>query len=206
MGNGIVLQLQTEALDETVDIETLLRKAYLVAYKLKLDDFIKWVKSEQDGYSGNVPTYRIIRGEIKAWNPYRGWCPVIMPADVADVANQMPIINPISTVADSYDNSEGSIYLTLPGELNELLNKTTDGFPTKFDFVTSKTEFHKIISAVRNQILDWALKLEESGIIGENLEFNASEIEKAHSIQTINNFTNNFYSTSDNTQIAQGNQ
>lgn len=87
-----------------------------------------------------------------------------------------------------------------------MFNKTTDEFPTKFDFVTSKTEFHKIISAVRNQILDWALKLEESGIIGENLEFNASEIEKAHSIQTINNFTNNFYSTSDNTQIAQGNQ
>lgn len=206
MGNGIVLQLQSEALDESVDIETLLRKAYLVAYKLNLEDFINWIKSEQNGYSGNVPSYRIVGGEIKAWNPYRGWCPVIMPSELSDTVSKMTILNPISTVSDIYNKSEGTIYLSLPGEINELLNKMTDGFPTKYDFVTSKTEFHKIVSAVRNQILDWALKLEESGIIGENLEFSASEIEKAHFVQTINNYTNNFYSTADNTQIEQGKQ
>ena len=33
---GIVLELQKEALDENISIESLLRKAYLVAKKLKL--------------------------------------------------------------------------------------------------------------------------------------------------------------------------
>ena len=43
MTEGIVIQLQREALDENVDIETLLRKAYLVARKLKLKEFEEWI-------------------------------------------------------------------------------------------------------------------------------------------------------------------
>lgn len=35
---GIVLEFQEEALDKTVSIESLLRKAYLLAKKLKLKD------------------------------------------------------------------------------------------------------------------------------------------------------------------------
>lgn len=34
MTKGIVIQLQEEALDENIDVETLLRKAFLVARKL----------------------------------------------------------------------------------------------------------------------------------------------------------------------------
>lgn len=36
---GIVYELEREALDENVSVESLLRKAYLVARKLKLSDF-----------------------------------------------------------------------------------------------------------------------------------------------------------------------
>ena len=43
---GIVLELEREALDENVGIEALLRKAYLVARKLKLTDFEKWINNE----------------------------------------------------------------------------------------------------------------------------------------------------------------
>ena len=38
---GIVIQLQKDALDDSIDIETLLRKAFLVARKLNLEDFKK---------------------------------------------------------------------------------------------------------------------------------------------------------------------
>ena len=60
MTEGIVIQLQREALDENVDIETLLRKAYLVARKLQLKDFEEWISSEQNGYNGDVPDYRTV--------------------------------------------------------------------------------------------------------------------------------------------------
>lgn len=74
--DGIVLELEREALDENVSVETLLRKAYLVAKKLKLTDFEEWLNSEQNGYHGEVPEYRMISGNYRAWNPYRGWIPV----------------------------------------------------------------------------------------------------------------------------------
>ncbi len=38
---GIVIELQREALDENISIESLMRKAYLVAKKLGLKEFEK---------------------------------------------------------------------------------------------------------------------------------------------------------------------
>ena len=204
MSAGIVLQLQAEALDEKTDIETLLRKAYLVARKLKLKDFEEWVSHEQDGYEGNLPDYRMIGGEIKAWNPYHGWIPVIMQGKMADLLNRMPMPHPIATISDAYNNSDGSITFTVPGELTELLNNNANSFQTKFSFHSSKTELKKIISAVRNKILDWSLLLEENGIIGDGLCFTDAEVKAAQESSVINNYTNNFYSTTDNTQIQQG--
>ena len=60
---SIVLELQKETLDETISIESLLRKAYLVAKKLKLKDFEEWINKEQNGYNGQIPEYRNVRGE-----------------------------------------------------------------------------------------------------------------------------------------------
>lgn len=47
---GIVIQLQEEALSNESDILSLLRKAYLIARKLKLQEFQAWISSEQNGY------------------------------------------------------------------------------------------------------------------------------------------------------------
>ena len=69
---GIVIELQREALDENISIESLMRKAYLVAKKLGLKEFEKWINQEQNGYDEQIPEYRNIVGEIKAWNPYHG--------------------------------------------------------------------------------------------------------------------------------------
>ncbi|SCY23996.1 hypothetical protein SAMN02910451_01883 [Butyrivibrio hungatei] len=201
---GIVLQLQAEALDDSVDIETLLRKAYLVACKLKLKDFEQWISNEQNGYSGEIPDYRTISGQIRAWNPYRGWMPVVMQGELADVASRMPLKIPIATIADSYKESDGSLMLTVPGAIQDFFNKNTDGFITQYSFHTTKTEMHKIISAVRNKILEWALLLEENGIVGEGLNFTNEEKEVAAKSAVINNYTNNFYANADNTRIEQG--
>lgn len=203
--DGLVLQLQAEALSDSVDIETLLRKAYLTARKLKLKDFETWITNEQNGYNGEIPDYRIISGQIKAWNPYHGWMPVIMQGELSDAASKMPLRLPISTISDVYNESDGSITLTVPGAIADFFNKNTDGFPTEYGFHSSKAEMHKIISAVRNRILDWALLLEENGIIGEGIDFTSDEKDMAAKSAVINNFTNNFYSSSDNTKIEQGN-
>ena len=80
--DGIVIELQREALDESITIEALLRKAYLVAKKLKLKEFEEWINQEQNGYKNAVPEYRNVGGEIKAWNPYHGSKILGQPATV----------------------------------------------------------------------------------------------------------------------------
>ncbi|WP_048190131.1 hypothetical protein [Methanobacterium sp. SMA-27] len=69
--SSIILELQKEAIDSDIDISNLLRKAYLVAKKLKIKDFEEWVKLELNGYGtiDNKPEYRKVNGSLKFFNP-----------------------------------------------------------------------------------------------------------------------------------------
>ena len=206
MENGIIIELQKAALEDTADIETLLRKAFLIAKKLKLREFEEWISKEQNGYTEKVPDYRYISGDLKAWNPYRGWIPVILQGEGFDFLSKLPLSEPVSVISDAYNTCKGtSIAFTFNTQAVKFLNKNTDGFDTTYSFHTSKMELHKIISAVRDKILEWALLLEDNGIVGEGLVFSDSEKRTAETSKTINNYTNNFFSTVDNSNINQGN-
>lgn len=78
---SVVVDLQTEAMSRSVPISDLLRKALVVARKLRVDDFREWIELELSGYgtSGDIPDYRETTGQVKAWNPYNGWIPVHFP-------------------------------------------------------------------------------------------------------------------------------
>ncbi len=142
----------------------------------------------------------------EAWNPYHGWIPVVMQEQgkTADFFNTLPMSQPIATIADAYNNSDGAIAFNVSGAMTEFLNNNTTAFQTKYSFHSTKTELRKIISAVRNRILKWSLLLEENGIVGDGLKFTDTEIKTAKDSQVINNYTNNFYSSADNAQIQQG--
>ena len=107
---GIVLELQREAMDKESDVESLLRRAYVIAKKLKLEEFEKWIKYEQNGYENNkIPNYRFVKGELKAWNPMYGWIPVILGNnELDDTITKIPMRSPISGIFDLY-NTKGEI-------------------------------------------------------------------------------------------------
>jgi hypothetical protein len=50
---SIILELQKDALDEGVDIVTLLRKVFLVSTKLNLVELKTWTNNELNGYQDN---------------------------------------------------------------------------------------------------------------------------------------------------------
>ena len=147
---GIVIELQREALDEKISIESLIRKAYLVAKKLKLKEFEEWLNQEQNGYKKEIPEYRNITGEIKAWNPYHGWIPMILPAKVADIASRMPIPNSISSLLDVYNSSEDRVAFSVNGAMTEFFNNSTDFMPTwdRGFFLLDLCGCHDVSSAV----------------------------------------------------------
>jgi hypothetical protein len=77
--SGLVEELQKDATESAVPLPDLLRKALVVARKLGIKDFEEWISHELNGYPADVdvPIYRYMTGEIKAFNDYNGyWMPL----------------------------------------------------------------------------------------------------------------------------------
>ena len=202
----IVLDLQLEALSKDSDVLNLLRKAYVVARKLKLDEFEEWVNSELNGYKdGNkIPEYRKVKGEVKGWNPYHGWIPMIMQdTEIENMISEHLVSDSIPNLKNVYDSANGSnATLQFSAGMNNLLSKLSD-FNTKYALMISANQIYNIMERVRNIVLDWSITLEENDILGEGLQFTKREKDIAVSSSTINNYTNNFYGDVRETQIQQ---
>ena len=200
----IVIELQQEALKSDFDIMSLLRKAYLVAKKLKLQEFEEWINNELNGYGDKeeIPEYRLLRGEIKAWNPYHGWIPVILTNENENITTHMAA-DSIANLLNIYENStKKSAILQFGAGLNNLLSQSVN-FNTKFALEIGTNQIYNIIERVRNIILDWSITLEENGILGDGLQFNEVEKDIATTTPTINNYINNFFGPVSETQIQQ---
>lgn len=73
--SSLVLELQREAMDQSVSVTSLLRRAQVAARKLALSEFAVWVGHEQGGYPTEIapPSYRRVPVILKCLNPYHGW-------------------------------------------------------------------------------------------------------------------------------------
>lgn len=202
--SGIVLELQQEALSKDANIEFLLRKAYVIAKKLKLKEFEDWIQLEQNGYgSREAPEYRYVQGQIKARNLYYGWIPVVLSSEIEKVISNVPVKEALSGLIDLYKSDNEFLVFNMNADCNQSLSKLID-FDTVFCVQFGKNQIYRIISTVQNKILDWALLLEENGIVGEKLSFTKEEIKRAEQSSIINNYTNNFYSNVDGIELQQG--
>ena len=203
---GIVIELQQEALSKDIDILNLLRKAYLVARKLKLEDFESWINCEMNGYGSKVkiPQYRVYHGSIVAINPLRGSIPVVFQQSSELSVHKAR--DPIANLKSVYEISrDGMACISFNDAINTQLSYYGNApIVMKFQLQIPISQIYNTFECVRNTILDWSITLEENGIIGEGLQFTQSEIEKAKKTPVINN-TNYFLGSVDNTQIQQGN-
>lgn len=208
---GIVIELQQEVLKQDCDIVNVLRRAHVIATKLQLTEFDSWITHELNGYPNQevCPEYRKIKGVLKAFNPYQGW----IPAMISDIEMETDVCerkmaNSISEIV-SLCQEENNLLSEFTGAQTEILNKifrTT--FPMKYALFIPRTSVMDIIEKVKNTILEWTLKLEEKGIIGDNMTFTEKEKNTATSIpQTINNYygdTKIVNSSGDNTTVVAG--
>ena len=205
--SGIVIDLQREVLDSNVDTVTLLRKAYLVAKKLKLADFEKWADCELNGYQiekTNIPQYRTLYGQLKAYNPYRGWIPVSFPTrKMQDRFSRSKSWDSIPSLVSALSAGQ-ELHMPVQGETAVLLNEMSEmGFETNYSLFFNANAIESIVETVRNNILKWAILLEENDIIGDGIVFSKEEKKQAQQPQIIH-YTNNFYGDVDNTQLQQG--
>lgn len=189
-GNSVILELQEAALNKSNDITDLLRKCLLVATKLKLDDFKNWINSELRGYTNNsgiseVPRYRKLRAQIRVHNPFNGMIPFYMPEEFEDVLCNIkletPISNVVSIIESHRSRSEdrrGEPIFPLDSHQKLFLMERME-IPMEPVRTISVTQLDMIIDAIRSTILEWALQLEEEGILGEGMTFSSEEKRKA---------------------------
>ncbi len=77
--SSLILELQREALSPSVSVINLLRKALVVANELDIKEFQEWIELETYGYiNSSIPGYRTTRGQMRGWNPFHQWQPIIV--------------------------------------------------------------------------------------------------------------------------------
>jgi hypothetical protein len=201
---GIVLELQQEAINKDINVDMLIRKAYVVARKLKLKDFENWLKLELYGYKDGdvVPKYRMVRGLIFAEkaNGYRTCAQ--LPSKEENQLSLIPIKHSIIDL-NNQSKSAGNIRYHFTSAKNKELNQKGN-FEAIFYVEIDKDKLYGVVNVVVNKILEWSLVLEENGIIGDNISFGNDEVEKAKNISVTNiiNFSN--CDSIDNVTIEQG--
>jgi hypothetical protein len=187
--NSLVFELQRLAIDKSNDISDLLRKGLLVAKKLKLKAFEKWVSHELHGYGKDeVPDYRKLRAEIKLRNPFRGLIPAAFedPELHASLTN-ISVSDPIGNLIAVVQNSSGFLSYPLSQAEQLFLLNCQDGFGQMPPVRTlGRSQIETIIDVVRTTMLDWACNLEAEGIIGSGLSFSEAERHKAAASTHIN--------------------
>ena len=211
---SIVLELQNEIVSSNCDVVNVLRKAHLIASKLKLTDFDKWIQYELNGYPDqeSCPEYRKIRGRLKAFNPYNGWIPtLIQDKEFEKMICERKLANSISEIISLCESSKNGLISEFSGEHLALFNKMFDSpLPMRYALHIPTTAVKDIEEKVKNTILEWTLKLEAEGIVGENMTFSEKEKDCAINIpETVNNYYGNtsvINSPSDNVRIVSGSE
>ena len=123
--HSLVLELQQLATDRSNDLTDLLRKALLVATKLRTDDFRQWITNELHGYGDSkVPAYRTAQADLRAKNPYHGLIPfVIQDQRLADLILNVELRESIGNYVHLLDSSHGMLVVQLSqAELSLLMS------------------------------------------------------------------------------------
>lgn len=186
--SSIILELQELAANPDSNVEELLNKTYMVSKKLQLNELSKWCDLELKGYKNNledIPNYRKFSGQLKAWNPYHGNIRFyIKDEEISNMVTSIKFHDSVGVI-NNYLNSKGEKFeWILPNTVKNMLMEIQDTpYPLEPKVIFYNTDLKNILSKIRQIILDWALKLEEEGILGEGIQFSKSEKEKAMTTQ-----------------------
>lgn len=186
--SSIILELQADAMNDNVSIQSLLRKAFAIAIKLSIEDSRQWIEAEMNGYnSGNeVPMYRRIKGALQAINPVRG--PIPVQIDDNEMEDTLSVFHFRQSIAEIEGiiskHGKGFLIPFTGSQLSSIQDLFQAEYPFRLSF--SATSLVPVVDNVRNTILQWTLKLEQEGVTGEGLSFSNEEVKKAHMSTNIN--------------------
>ncbi|CAM2161448.1 AbiTii domain-containing protein [Paraburkholderia sacchari] len=205
---SLVFELQAKVLDSSSTVSDLLRTALIVARKLEVGEFEAWVTLELNGYADHdddVPEYRKLEAALKVWNPYHGWQPLFTAdAKMHERLARSDMGQSIAELETLLSGKSHSFYSNFGPELERMLMQSMEVAMRPAREV-SRVQIAGIVERVRNLILDWALRLERAGVLGENMTFSSEEKAKASEATVTYNVENQtVIHGMSNSQVQQG--
>lgn len=174
-----ISDLKMAATDPDIRVSDLLRRALVIAGELDLDEFREWIHKELNGYTeeeihaGKLPQYRMLRALVQAFNPYHGWRPILFDKgpEMGEKLSRMPIPFAINRIED-HGTDDLAFTFVEPTE-SQLRNSLP--FPAEIRRYVDGASYRGVVDAVRNQILEWAMRLEDVGVTGDGNTFTQEE-------------------------------
>lgn len=182
----VVRKLQADAINQDASVSSLLRTAKVIATKLEVEDALVWIDRELDGYmdvpAEELPPYRQLTGDLRGYNPYHGWQPVIFPdPEIARHFSQAPMGVSIGSLEEDLKgrrNRGGDFIFGFRPEVKTQIMNSLE-YPADVQLQLSYGALFNIVDAVRNLVLNWSLELEKAGIHGDDMEFSQDDKKEA---------------------------
>jgi len=194
-----VLRLQDSAASVSVQLEELLLRGKMIAWKLDLKEAIEWFENELNGYANSpLPDYRVFpKVLIKGFDRQENrWVSINIAKYISKVE---PEYKQYTTMRFGYSVSrlqrhaaiEDShlVYFDLPHDMFDKLQRIFLDRFTRICWAVGTAVFSALLTKIRTKTLDWACLLEKENILGEGLQFTHTEKREAQSV-TNNNTIN----------------
>lgn len=204
---SIVLELQSESLNPSVATSDLLRKALVIASKLRVPEFSLWIENELGGYyaENDLPRYRTLRGEVRVQDPWGRWIPVHFKDEkFYSIASAVRLLDSVAELEALWERTtrqeDSAIYVAFTADQEAILAEASNDDLRRHAKFIRLEDIKGVLDIVKTEILKWSLKLEHDGILGEGVTFSQNERQRAASVH----YTTNFYSAVGN--VAQNGQ
>ncbi|WP_290725540.1 hypothetical protein [Fibrobacter sp. UBA2449] len=185
----MVLDLQQACLDDKISCNFLLLKAYAIAQKLSITDMADFCNREINGYAGVdnslIPSYRHIPVNTEAYkDTSKRWEPVAFPA--GHPRSMRFVFESIAEIEKLDESKENLLESRLNYDDQLAIYEIIDmPKPLHVRQIFMAGQVTSILHLVRKLVLDWALKLEKEGILGEDLTFSIEEQDRVKNIPSI---------------------
>ncbi|HFK2927140.1 TPA: hypothetical protein ACGY8I_004375 [Aeromonas hydrophila] len=184
---ALIPELIALASDPAVKTADLLRKALVAARLLRQPEWAAWINHELQGYPDGVelPAYRLLRGELKAYNPARGLIPLRTPsAEMTEWLSTCRFVWSVTELEELAADELGARYF-LPAELADSIRRA-QRLPMTPEVAVEACKVRGLLGAVRDKVLIWALDLTDAGIQGEGMTFTPKEQQQAQQLAPVN--------------------
>jgi hypothetical protein len=176
---SLVHELQMAASEPGLPVADLLRKALVVARRLKIREAATWIEAELEGYPNaeDLPDHRKVRGMCGFSNDDGTVSCVSFPTTELELKwNYRYLGGTIAQIEADSHMLTAKIPYSAPDSQNL---KTTLNRPFAPMLNVTRGAILGLLDSVRTAVLKWALQLEDEGILGEDMTFNPEEERKA---------------------------